>query len=188
MQYDNEGFLYPAINTEQCINCELCKKVCPVINQGTERKPLYVYAVKNLNEQIRQESSSGGLFTLFAESVIHDGGIVFGARFNDTWDVIHDFTKTSKGLSSFRGSKYVQSTVGNTYTQVREFLIDGKRVLFSGTPCQIAGLKLFLKPEEYKNLLTIDLVCHGVSSPWVWRAYLDEFIKTVNTHPPPIKK
>jgi coenzyme F420-reducing hydrogenase beta subunit len=170
MQEDNEGFLYPKVDVEQCVDCGLCEKICPIINQTEARKPLHVYAAKNRNEEIRKQSSSGGIFTLLAEKIIEDGGVVFGARFDEKWEVMHDYTETKEGLAAFRGSKYLQSRTGNTFQQAKEFLKAGRKVLFSGTPCQIAGLKLFLR-KEYDNLITIDFVCHGVPSPKVWRMY-----------------
>ena len=173
MQEDNEGFLYPKVDASTCTDCGLCEKVCPVINQDEPRKPLKVYAAKNRNEEIRRQSSSGGIFTLLAQKVIDEGGVVFGARFDENWDVVHDWTDTIEGIAAFRGSKYVQSTVGNTYRVARDFLKQGRQVLFSGTPCQIAGLKKYLR-KEYDNLLTVDVVCHGVPSPVVWRRYLNE--------------
>jgi coenzyme F420-reducing hydrogenase beta subunit len=171
MQEDNEGFLYPAIDLETCIDCSLCEKVCPEIHQKEVRKPLQVYAAKNRNEEVRLQSSSGGIFTLLAEKIIEEHGVVFGARFDENWAVIHDYTETIEGLASFRGSKYVQSRIGETFSQAKQFLKSGRKVLFSGSPCQIAGLKLFLK-KDYENLLTIDFVCHGVPSPKVWRKYI----------------
>ena len=173
MQEDNEGFLYPVVDTSTCTDCGLCEKVCPVINQDEPRNPLKVYAAKNRNEEIRRQSSSGGIFTPLAEAVIHDGGIVFGAKFDKEWNVIHAWTDTIEGIPDFRGSKYVQSTIGNTYREAREFLKQGRKVLFSGTPCQIAGLRKFLC-KEYDNLFAVDVVCHGVPSPLVWRKYLEE--------------
>lgn len=172
---DEEGFLYPVVNSEDCIDCGLCEKVCPVIHQGEECKPLKVYASKNRNEEIRRQSSSGGIFTLLAEEVIKDGGVVFGARFDEHWGVKHDFTESIEGLDAFRGSKYVQSRIEDNYLKVEAFLKDDRKVLFCGTPCQVAGLKRFLR-KEYDNLLTVDFVCHGVPSPSVWRNYLDETI------------
>ncbi len=172
MSADNEGFLYPHVNDAICIDCGLCEKVCPVIKQNEPREPLAVYAAKNNNEEIRLKSSSGGIFTLLAEQVIADSGVVFGARFNENWEVIHDYTETIEGLEPFRGSKYVQSIIGNNFIKVKQFLVDSRKVLFSGTPCQIAGLKKFLR-KEYENLLTVEVVCHGVPSPMVWRDYLD---------------
>lgn len=173
MQEDAEGFLYPRVDTDMCIECGICEKVCPVINLGEQRIPLHVYAAKNKNEEIRLQSSSGGIFTLLAEKVIQKGGIVFGARFDENWEVKHDYTETIAGLAAFRGSKYVQSRIENTYQEAEVFLKQGREVLFSGTPCQIAGLKKYLR-KEYENLLTVDFICHGVPSPKVWRMYLNE--------------
>lgn len=172
MSADNEGFLYPQVNTSICIDCGLCEKVCPVINQNEPREPLAVYAAKNTNEEIRLKSSSGGVFTLLAEQVIAEEGVVFGVRFNESWEVIHDYTETVEGLEAFRGSKYVQSIIGDNFKIAKQFLSNGRKVLFSGTPCQIAGLKKFLR-KDYENLLTVEVVCHGVPSPMVWRDYLD---------------
>lgn len=177
MLEDNEGFLYPKVDSSLCTNCGLCDKVCPVINQGDERKPLSVYAAKNKDEKIRKESSSGGVFTLLAEQTIVDGGVVFGARFNDKWEVIHDYAETIEGFAAFRGSKYVQSVIGKSYLQATNFLKQGRKVLFAGTPCQITGLKHFLR-KDYENLITIDFICHGVPSPKVWRLYLQSIIST----------
>ena len=173
MKEDAEGFLYPDVNKEQCIDCGLCEKVCPVLSKVAEREPLQVYAAKNLNTTIRVQSSSGGIFTLLAEQVLNQRGVVFGARFNSKWEVVHDYTETIEGLDVFRGSKYVQSFVGDTYKQAENFLKKGRLVLFTGTPCQIKGLKLFLR-KEYTNLLTVDFVCHGVPSPKVWNLYLKQ--------------
>lgn len=176
MQEDKEGFLYPEVNTSLCVDCGICEKVCPVINRGKEQNPLQVFAAKNKDEKIRIESSSGGIFSLLAEKIINEGGVVFGARFNENWEVIHDYTDSVDGLSAFRGSKYVQSRIGDTYRQAEKFLREGREVLFSGTPCQIKGLKLFLR-KKYDNLLTVDLVCHGVPSPGIWKQYLDEIVR-----------
>lgn len=175
MQEDKEGFLYPQVNIELCIDCGLCEKVCPVINQNEPRKPLKVYAAKNNNEEIRMQSSSGGIFTLLAEKVIQESGVVFGVRFDENWEVKHDYTETIEGLAAFRGSKYVQSRIEDNYQKAEQFLKQGRKVLFSGTPCQIAGLKRFLR-KEYSNLLTVDFICHGVPSPGVWRQYLKETV------------
>lgn len=172
---DEHGFRYPLVNKVVCIDCGLCEKVCPCINQAESKKPLKVYAATNPNEEIRMKSSSGGVFSILAEAIIEEGGVVFGARFNEKWEVVHDYTESKEGLDAFRGSKYVQSRIGDTYKQCREFLKQGRRVLFSGTSCQISGLILFLH-KEYDNLFTIDVVCHGVPSPKVWRDYLKAVI------------
>lgn len=173
MEEDEEGFLYPQVNEELCINCGLCEKVCPVINQNEKCAPLYVYAAKNKNEEVRLQSSSGGIFTLLAEKVIQEEGIVFGARFDENWEVIHDYTDCIEGIKMFRGSKYVQSKTGDSFKKVESFLKSGVKVLFSGTPCQIAGLKNYLHTDS-ENLMTVDFICHGVPSSKVWRMYLDE--------------
>ena len=179
LKEDKEGFLYPVVDKENCIDCGLCEKVCPELNVAQERVPLNVYAVKHKDEEIRMKSSSGGVFTLLAEQIIDEGGVVFGARFDEYWEVMHDYTETKDGLAAFRGSKYVQSKIGNTYQQAEVFLKQGRKVMFTGTPCQIAGLKRFLR-KEYRNLLAVDLVCHGVPSPRVWRMYLKEISRGEN--------
>lgn len=170
---DEEGFLYPKVDNSICIDCGLCEQVCPVLNQAEERKPIEVYAAKNPNEEIRKESSSGGIFTLLAEQTIDAGGVVFGVKWNEHFEAVHAYTETKEGLVDFRGSKYVQSQTGDTFKQAEEFLKQGRQVLYSGTPCQIVALKLYLK-KEYDNLLTIDIICHGTPSPGVFRWYLSE--------------
>lgn len=173
MHEDDEGFLYPRVNTTRCIDCGKCEKVCPVFNQAESHRPINVYAAINPNEEIRRQSSSGGIFTLLAEQTIKDGGVVFGVLFDESWQVIHDYTESIEGLAPFRGSKYVQSRIGDTFQQAEAFLKQGRKVLFTGTPCQIAGLKRYLR-KEYENLLTVDFVCHGVPSPLIWQKYLSE--------------
>ena len=172
MVKDTQGFLYPETDIDTCIQCGLCESVCPVINKGTEHAPLSVYAAKNKNEEQRLLSSSGGVFVLLANKTIEQGGAVFGVRFDEKWHAVHSFVETKEELRLFMGSKYVQSTIGNTFKQASDFLRGGRPVLFSGTPCQIAGLKHFLG-KEYDGLLTIEVLCHGVPSPRVWNDYLD---------------
>lgn len=181
---DCEGFLYPHVDLKTCVDCGLCEKVCPVLNQNDERLPLQTFAAKHRDDEVRMKSSSGGVFTLLAEHILDKGGVVFGAKFNENWEVIHDYVETKEGLAPFRGSKYVQSNIGNSYKLVEEFLKIGREVMFTGTPCQIAGLKKYLR-KDYKNLLTVDFVCHGVPSPMVWKKYLEEEIdryKAILTH------
>lgn len=145
MQEDYEGFLYPVVDLSKCTNCGLCERVCPVINQQVPviTEPAS-YACINNDEKIRNQSSSGGIFSLLAENAIINGGVVFGARFEPDWSVVHDYTETIEGLAAFRGSKYVESKIGNNYIKAKEFLRQNRLVLFSGTPCQIAGLNKFL--------------------------------------------
>lgn len=173
---DKEGFLYPMVNHSICINCGLCEKVCPILTPKEERFPISVYAGKLKNDTIRKVSSSGGMFTLLAEQIINQGGVVFGAKFNENWEVVHSYTETMDGIAPLRRSKYVQSNINNTFQTAERFLKQGRKVLFVGTPCQTTGLKKYLC-KEYENLLTVDFVCHGVPSPKVWRKYLD-WIKT----------
>lgn len=172
---NKEGFHYPIIDKDLCIDCGLCEKVCPVLAKSEEREPLKVYAAINNDEEIRKESSSGGVFTALAETIIAEGGVVFGARFDEEWQVQLDCTDNIDGLKLFRGSKYVQARVEDTYKRAESYLKQGKKVLFSGTPCQIAGLRMYLG-REYDNLLCVDFVCHGVPSPMVWERYLRELV------------
>lgn len=177
MNEDKEGFLYPCVDLHICIDCHLCEKVCPVINQNSSRSPIGVYAAKNKHEESRMKSSSGGIFILLSEKILAEKGVVFGAKFDRNWEVVHDSAEDLDGVAEFQGSKYVQSRIGNSYKNTEKFLKQGRMVLFTGTPCQVAGLKLFLK-KEYKNLLTVDFVCHGVPSPKVWRMYLKEILNS----------
>ena len=175
MKEDREGFLQPHIDTKTCIGCHKCEKTCPIItpkpiptNFGTQ-----AYAAINKDEAVRMRSSSGGMFHALAKWTIEQGGVVFGARFDDKWDVVHDYTETIEGIEPFLRSKYVQSRIGDTFKQAQNFLNKGRQVLFVGTPCQIGGLKSFLN-KDYENLLTVDFICHGVPSPTVWCGYLRE--------------
>lgn len=179
LHVDNEGFLYPQVVAETCVNCGICESVCPFHNPFETRMPLQVLAAINTDENIRMQSSSGGIFTILAEKVINEGGVVFGARFDEVWQVTLDYTETIEGLASFRGSKYVQARTGETYKQCEQFLKAGRKVLFTGTPCQIAGLHRFLR-KHYDNLTTCDFVCHGVPSPKVWGMYLRDVIDGEN--------
>lgn len=176
MQEDEEGFLYPKVDHAACIDCGLCEKVCPVINKNESRRPMQVFAVKNNNEDQRLRSSSGGIFILLAEQTIKRGGVVFGARFDKDWEVEHCYVETLKELELLMRSKYVQSRIGDSFKQAEHFLKQGRQVMFVGTPCHISALKKFLK-KDYKTLLAVDIVCHGVPSPGVWRRYLRETVQ-----------
>ena len=173
MQRDEEGFKYPKIDDKLCIDCGLCEKVCPIINNETVCDEIKIsYAAVNKDERIRLGSSSGGVFYSISQAVSENGGGVFGAKFDDDFRVVHDFADNIDGLSKFQGSKYVQSDIGEAYIIAKQFLEDGKQVLFSGTPCQIGGLKAFLR-KDYDNLICQDIICHGVPSPMVWEKYLE---------------
>lgn len=173
LREDSEGFLYPEVDTSHCVNCGLCEQVCPELHADAERQPLQTFAAINPDAGVRLASSSGGVFTALAELVIDAGGVVFGAAFDAHWEVRHRYAETREELAAFRGSKYVQSVIGDTFLQAERFLKSGRQVLFSGTPCQIAGLRRFLR-RDYDHLLCVDFVCHGVPSPGVFRAYLAE--------------
>ncbi len=168
---DDEGFLYPYVDKSNCIDCGLCDITCPVINQKEPHKPLNVYAAVNPEENIRKNSSSGGVFSAIAKKVLQQGGVVFGAKFNNCWEVEHGYVEDCESLEKLRSSKYVQSRIKTTYLKVESFLKLGRVVLFSGTPCQVAGLYRYLR-KNYVNLITVDIVCHGVPSPKLWREYL----------------
>lgn len=177
MVEDEEGFLYPKADKVTCVGCGLCNQVCPFhFEKEIEKKPIHSYAAKNPNDEIRLKSSSGGLFTMFAEKTIKEGGVVFGVQFDENWNVVHGEAANIEDLSKFRGSKYVQSYIGDSYLKTKEYLKQGRKVLFSGTSCQIMGLKRYLG-KDYSNLFTIDVICHGVPSPTVWKKYLDEIIE-----------
>ena len=180
MKTDVEGFWYPVVEVDKCINCDLCDKVCPIINKPTVKNEPLAYSCYNKNEEIRLKSSSGGIFSLIAEEIIAEGGIAFGARFDNDFKVIHDFVDNLEDLNLFVGSKYVQSKIGETYKIAKNYLKQGRKVLFSGTPCQIAGLKSFLM-KDYNNLLTIDLFCHGVPSPKAWEKYVTHMENSVGS-------
>lgn len=175
MENDEEGFWYPQVDLKTCIDCEKCKKTCPEINPCKVSEKSEAYAAYRKNLDLRLKSQSGGLFSVFAEKVILDGGVVFGAAFDTQWRVIHKSVRCIDELYLLRGSKYVQSDICNTYQEAESFLKEGRTVLFSGTPCQIQGLKRYLD-TEYDKLITIDLICHGVPSPEIWNAYLEEFV------------
>ena len=173
LKEDEEGFLYPIVDENICINCGLCEKVCPWLNHLEPISPIEVLAVKNRNEAERMASSSGGVFIALAKEVLSKGGVVFGAVFDENWEVRHTYAETLEAVKPMMGSKYLQSRIGDSYQEAEKFLKEGRQVLFTGTPCQITGLHKFLR-KEYSNLLSVDFLCHGVPSPGVWRRYLNE--------------
>lgn len=173
MTADCEGFLYPEVNEEQCMDCGLCENVCPMLHKPKQHELVAVYGAKNRDDAVRFTSSSGGMFTLLAEEVLRQGGVVAGAALDEKLAVRHVLVDNVDDLFKLRGSKYVQSEIGTIYREVRQQLLAGKKVLFSGTPCQIAGLKGYLV-KPFANLLTVDVVCHGVPSPRVYCKHLAE--------------
>ena len=178
---DDEGFLYPAADENTCIECGLCEVVCPVIHvQPDVEKEQRAYLVQHKNEQVLRESTSGGAFTAIARWVLDRGGVVCGAGFSTDFEVVHQWANCYEDLRMFRNSKYVQSRIGNTYKETKQFLMEGKCVLFSGTPCQLEGLFSFLR-KPYENLVTVDVVCHACPSPLVYRKYLEAQKKKIGS-------
>lgn len=170
---DEEGFLYPSIDDEKCIHCGKCVSVCPIIGEKRCFEPQKVAYAINKDEFIRLQSSSGGLFFALAKRMIDLGGIVVGCALSeDCRYARHIAVETMEELYALLGSKYLQSEINDVYSEVRDNLNKGKNILFSGTACQVAGLKSYLG-KSYINLLTIDFICHGVPSPKVWRSYVD---------------
>ena len=175
MRHNDEGFVYPHIDTEKCVDCGLCERACPT--QEANIAPLYhttpkmVYAAWNRNNAELMESTSGGIFYLLARQFLKDGGVVYGVVYGDGLVARHSRISDIETLKQTRGSKYMQSDIGLTFRQIRDDLKNGLRVLFSGTPCQIAGLRLFLR-KPFANLVTIDLVCHGVPSPMLFKLHI----------------
>ncbi len=182
MKPDSEGFLYPNVNNEACIKCGKCKAVCPVnatplINSSN----VDAYAAINKNKDIRLKSSSGGVFYALANKILADGGIVFGPAFDSQNNLRHIAIETSEQIPLLMGSKYLQSNIGDCYKSAESYLEQGKTVMFTGTPCQIGGLKAFLK-KDYANLICQDLACHGVPSPLVWKKYTEYHEKKAHTN------
>ena len=180
LQEDDEGFAYPVVDKDSCIDCGICEKICPMLHQEEKIVSKRVWAAKNTCDEERMNSSSGGVFLLLAKEIIKQGGVVFGAVYDEKWEVYHVFATQIEDVYPMMGSKYVQSRIENTYREAEAFLKQGQKVMFVGTPCQVAGLRAFLRHKEYDNLLAVDFVCHGVPSPGVWRRYLAETFSCVD--------
>lgn len=171
---NKEGFWFPKIDHKNCIECNLCEKHCPVLTPVPINKnedDIKVYALKHKDDSIRMNSSSGGAFSAIAEYVLSQDGVVFGAAFDEKFEIKHICVDNIDELHRLRGSKYVQSRIGDSYSQVRKYLNDNRMILFSGTACQTSGLIAYLGADN-ENLITQDLICHGVPSPMAWRKYI----------------
>ena len=154
----------PEIDEAKCTNCGLCKKTCPVLNKKEQQeKVVQAYADISKDESVRKNSSSGGVFNHLAKYVLNKNGVVFGASFDENFKVIHAYVENENDIIKLQKSKYVQSEIGRTYKEAKNFLAQGRFVLFTGTPCQIGGLQAYLK-KDYDNLITQDFICHGVPS------------------------
>lgn len=181
MQADLEGFKYPVIDKRKCIDCGLCCKVCSLENMyGNFGEDKTSFACSAKDENFAKQSSSGGVFAILANMYIQEQAAIYGAAFDYNWNVCHIRVDKKDELKRLYTSKYVQSDMGNTFRQVKSDLDNGKKVLFAGTPCQVAGLKTYLQ-KDYLNLLTVDFICHGVPSPLVWQRYIDELEQNLNS-------
>lgn len=175
MKPDEEGFLYPETDVSSCINCGRCDRVCPMTKPAAyEKDSRKTVALRSTNKDVVSGSTSGGFFIPLANNILSCGGIICAAAFDENFTVRHMIIESINDipLSRFSGSKYVQSNVGDSFTNVKKSLAAGRKVCFVGTPCQVNGLKKYLK-KDYENLITVDLVCHGVPSPMLWKKYID---------------
>ena len=173
MEYE-DGFLYPFIDKDKCINCGKCLKVCPFTKKffdETSKKPLKVIGLINKDVDVLKTSTSGGAFSLFSNYILSKKGIIYGVSYNDKWEVVHVSADTKEKRDLLKGSKYVQSTLNNTFVDIKRELEDGRLVMFAGTPCQCSGLKNYLG-KDYSNLIICDIVCHGVPSPVIFSEYI----------------
>lgn len=172
MKRNTEGFLYPIIDEDNCVNCGLCKSVCSIDSTSFENKEHKAYACFSKKEDIVKQSSSGGLFYEIASFILENGGYVCGAEYAEDFSVRHILINEKEDLYKLMKSKYVQSSINKVYLKIKDILYTGKQVLFMGTPCQVKGLKLYLK-KDYDNLFCGEVVCHGVPSYKVLKKYTD---------------
>lgn len=175
MVYDENGTLNPQIQDNICSGCNICSTVCPVNKTIEFTKPMETYACWNLDEDKRKSSSSGGIASTFYEYFVENGGIVYGCFYDENLQLKFSKATTIEELQKFKTSKYSQAYIGEIYKEIFSLLIKNEKVLFIGTPCQVAGLKSYLR-KDYDNLLTVDLICHGVPS----QKFIDEYIKSLD--------
>lgn len=174
MEKDPDGFRYPVLmHPANCVECGMCESVCPVLNESIKANDDLpsAYAAFTKDERIRQDSSSGGIFTEIAKRIIAENGVVYGAAYDEKFTVYHCCVDKIDDLQKLRGAKYAESNLGSSFPEILDRLKNGQLVLFSGTPCQVAGLKSFVR-KDYNNLICIDFVCHGVPSPMAWDAFV----------------
>ncbi|NEU06595.1 Coenzyme F420 hydrogenase/dehydrogenase, beta subunit C-terminal domain [Clostridium senegalense] len=174
MKSDEEGFLYPVIDKELCIDCHSCVNICPLIYDGNYKEktvPNFLVA-KHKREEVLMNSTSGGVFTAISDVILKEGGVVYGADFDDEFHVLHKRAENYEQRNRMRISKYVQSNMGNTFEQVKKDLMNKRKVLFTGTPCQNAGLRGYMGDSSLvENLYLCDVICHSIPSPLVWEDY-----------------
>lgn len=184
MEADEEGFHYPRVDKNVCIGCGLCDRVCPLKQPRLEKKTFPdSYIIQNKDREILRKSTSGGFYTTLSTYVISNQGVVFGAAFGEDMVLRHSYSDTLEGCYKFRGSKYVQSLIEDSYQKAKLFLDEGRMVAFSGTPCQIAGFVNYLGNKNYENLILVDLVCRGTPSPRVLHDYLDYYAQKKGGRP-----
>jgi len=171
MEVDATGFSYPIVNQSKCIDCGLCDTICPFTKEQILPPLQTCYAMQHKTAEILKKSTSGGVFIGISDKVLQEGGVVYGAAFDDAMVVRHMRAQTVEERDTMCGSKYVQSDIGDVFLQVKEDLKQNKPVLFTGTPCQVAGLRSFLRGKT-EGLITCDLICHGVPSPLLFKEHL----------------
>lgn len=176
---DKAGFNYPIVNKKDCINCNLCEKVCPINNNANNNDSPRCKLSWNKDSDIRNQSTSGGVFSALAENIINNDGYVCGVEISDDFSIRHGIINEISELKQFRRAKYVQSDLHNIFSAIKSYLQKDIQVLFSGTPCQVSALKNFLR-KNYHNLYTVEVICHGVVSQKVFDAYLKSLSKIKN--------
>lgn len=179
MRVDSEGFLYPSVDKSKCVDCNLCVKKCPILSDtvifSNSNETKYYAAIIKDQEELKL-SSSGGVFSTLADHILHEGGYVCGCVYNDRMEAVHVVSKDQNTIRRMYGSKYVQSNILECYSVINEILLRGEKVLFTGTACQVAALKAFLG-KEYEGLYTVDILCHGVPSPGLFRLFVEHLSK-----------
>ena len=176
MKADQDGFLYPEVQKDVCIGCDLCDQVCPLNKEANAAFMPRAYAVQHNSPEVLRESASGGMYTALSDAILAEGGVVYGAAFDQDLCIVHIRAETKQERDRCRGSKYVQSNLADVFRWVRKDLKAGRKVLFTGTPCQVDGLKAFLRTEN-DNLFLCDLICNGVTSPLIWKEHLQKLEK-----------
>ena len=183
MERDKEGFLYPNINQDLCIDCKMCIKICPLLKMGNCKEVVLpeVFAAKHKSDDVRMTCTSGGAFTALSDYILKQSGVIYGVDFDKDFYVCHKKAETADQRDRFKISKYVQSDLRNTFSDIKLTLSNEKSVLFTGTPCQTAGLRSFIENHPYaKNLYTCDVICYGIPSPLIWQEYLHYLEKKYN--------